>query len=112
MNPSDNETERIIGDQSFLPRTLRVTGFILDANIGFQVDSAGIVFGFHRAPKGAFQSAQLKLVGTADVVFPERLPAQANVSRVHYQDLFLPIVARAHFFYIVNKSDQKFLIWQ
>ena len=52
-NPSENETERIIGDQSFLPRTLGVSGFILDANVGFQIEPAGIVFGFYRTPKRA-----------------------------------------------------------
>src|SRR5207249_3185764 len=67
---SENETERIIGDQSLLPCLLGVSGFILDANIGFQIDPAGIVFGFCRTPDRALQRAQLKLVGPADVKFP------------------------------------------
>ena len=52
-NPSENETDRIIGDQSFLPRALGVSGFILDPNIGFQIDAAGIVLRFYCTPKRA-----------------------------------------------------------
>jgi len=52
-NASENETERIIGDQSFLPRVLGVSGFILDPNVGFQIDPAGIVFRFYCTPNRA-----------------------------------------------------------
>jgi len=41
--PSENETVRIISDQCFLSRGLGISGFILDANVGFQLDPAGIV---------------------------------------------------------------------
>jgi hypothetical protein len=110
--PSENETERIIGDQSFLPRALGVSGFILDANVGLQINPAGIVLRFYCTPNRAVQPAQLKLITPADAKFPEWLPAQADVSGVHHKDLFLLIFARNHFLHIVNESDQKFLIRQ
>src|SRR5262245_27435689 len=47
---SENETVRIIGDQFLLSGALEVSRFILDANIGFQFDPAGIVFRFYCAP--------------------------------------------------------------
>src|SRR5262249_12431227 len=96
---------RASDSQSFLPRALGVSGFILDANVGFQVDMAGIGLLFYCTPNRAVKPPQLKLVTPADVKSPEWLPVQANVSRMHHEDLFLPIAARDHLFHVVNKSD-------
>ena len=41
--PSEIETVRIIGDQCFLSPALGISRFILDANVGFQLDPAGII---------------------------------------------------------------------
>jgi hypothetical protein len=51
--PSENETHRIIGDQCFLSGGLGISGFILDANVWFQIYPAGIVFRLYRTPKRA-----------------------------------------------------------
>src|SRR5262249_27010968 len=69
--PTETETVRIIADHCFLSRGLWVSRFILDANVRFQLDPAGIVLRFYRIPKGAVQRTQLKLVGPADSKFFE-----------------------------------------
>src|SRR6201981_519038 len=99
--PSENETVRIIGDQSFLSCVLGISRFILDANVGFQFDSAGIVLRFYCTPNRAVQRTQLKLVGLTDLKFCECFGLQTYVSRVHPQDLFLAILASSHLFYVV-----------
>ena len=44
---NENETVRIISDQWLLSRGLGVSRFILDANVRFQLDPAGIVLRFY-----------------------------------------------------------------
>jgi hypothetical protein len=51
--PSENEIVRIISDQCFLSPALGVSRFILDANVGFQIDPAGIVLRFYCSPNRA-----------------------------------------------------------
>src|SRR5215208_5206247 len=63
--PSENEIVRIISDQRFLSPALGVSRFILDANVGFEFDPAGIVLRFYRTPKRAVQRPQLKFIGLA-----------------------------------------------
>src|SRR5206468_10801514 len=52
---SENETERIIGDQSFLPRRLGVSGFRLDTNIGLRLDPVGVVVRLYCSRSRALQ---------------------------------------------------------
>ena len=51
--PSENEIVRIISDQCFLSPALGVSRFILDANVGFEFDPAGIVLRFYCTPNRA-----------------------------------------------------------
>src|SRR2546421_8119 len=84
INASDRKMDRIINDQSFLPGILRVSGFILNSNIRLQIDSIGIISGFHGMPDRSFNFSQLKLVGPAGTILAERLFSQADVSGMHH----------------------------
>ena len=69
--PSEIKIARIIGDQRFLSRGLGVSRFILDANIRFEFDPAGIVLRLFLHPNRAIYRAQLKLIALANSKFLE-----------------------------------------
>ena len=53
---------------------------------------------------------ELKLVSPAGMIFRERLPSEANIGRMHYENLLFSVLAFEDLFHIINEADQKLLI--